>query len=114
MILGYAAKTRRQLVLHAKTRIGSQDHLLVVVAQLVIAESAVITRDAVLTASHIDTLMLCDRCDGVERDRVPNCLCTAFPHIVRKGKGAAEVRSQNLKATIGSATARKAKIMQEH
>ena len=30
------------------------------------------------------------------------------------GKGTAEVRSQNLKATIGSATARKAQIMQEH
>ena len=50
----------------------------------------------------------------MERDRVPNCLCTALPHIVRESKGAAEFRSQNLKATIGSATARKAKIMQEY
>ena len=58
--------------------------------------------------------MLRDRWGGMERDRVPNCLCTAFPHIVRKSKGTAEVRSQNLKATIGSAAARKAKIMQEH
>src|SRR6266446_9378395 len=114
MVLGDAAKARRQFVLHAKTRKSRQDHLLVVVAQLVIAESAVVTRDAVLTASRIDTLMLRDRCDGMERDRVPNCLCTALPHIVRESKGAAEVRSQNLKATIGSATARKAKIMQDH
>src|SRR5712672_1445995 len=50
----------------------------------------------------------------MERDRVPKCLCTALPHIVRESKGAAEVRSQNFKATIGSATARKAKIMQEY
>src|SRR5882762_11837706 len=50
----------------------------------------------------------------MERDRVPDCLCAALPHIVRESKRAAEVRSQNLKATIGSAAAGKAKIMQEH
>ena len=33
---------------------------------------------------------------------------------MRESEGAAEVRSQNLEATIGSATARKAKIVQEH
>src|SRR5216683_5243156 len=93
MVLGDAAKARRQLV---------------------ITKSAVVTGDADLAAGHIGALMLRDRCDGMERDRVPNCLCTALPHIVRESKGAAEVRSQNLKATIGSATARKAKIMQDH
>ena len=50
----------------------------------------------------------------MKRDRVPNCLCTALPHIVRESKGAAEVGSQNLEATIGSATARKTKVMQEN
>jgi hypothetical protein len=33
---------------------------------------------------------------------------------MRKGKGAADVRSHNLEATIGGATARKAEIVQEH
>src|SRR2546430_8128824 len=33
---------------------------------------------------------------------------------MRKGKGAADVRSHNLEATIGSATARKAEIVQKH
>src|SRR5580692_7651239 len=114
MIPGDAAKARRQFVLHASTRIGRQDHLLVVIAQLVIAESSVVAGDADLTAGHVGALMLRDRWGGMERDRVPNCLCTAFPHILRKGKGTTEVRSQNLKATIGSAAARKAKIMQKH
>src|SRR5260370_34604325 len=50
----------------------------------------------------------------MERDRVPDCLCTALPHIVRESKRAAEVRYQNFKATIGSATAHTAKIMQEY
>src|SRR5438270_12671733 len=58
--------------------------------------------------------MLRNRRGGVERDRVPNYLCTALPHIMRKGKGAADVRSHNLEATIGSATARKAEIVQRH
>src|SRR5262249_31381868 len=67
-----------------------------------------------LTAGHVGALMLRNRCGGVERDRVPNCLCTALPHIMREGKGTTDVRSYNLEATIGSATARKAKIMQKH
>src|SRR6478736_5891374 len=50
----------------------------------------------------------------MERDRVPKCLCTALPHIVRESKGAAEIRSEHLEATIGSAAARKAQIMQKH
>src|SRR2546428_5429790 len=58
--------------------------------------------------------MLRNRRSGVERDRVPNYFCTALPHIMRKGKGAADVRSHNLEATIGSATARKAEIVQKH
>src|SRR5437588_9679465 len=103
MILGDAAKARRQFVLHATARIGRQDHSLVVVAQLVIAEPTVVAGDADLTAGHVGALMLRDRWGGMERDRVPNCLGTAFPHIVRESKGAAEVRSQNLEATIGSA-----------
>src|SRR2546425_12235260 len=68
----------------------------------------------VLTAGHVGALMLRNRRSGVERDRVPNYLCTALPHIMRKGKGAADVRSHNLEATIGSATARKAEIVQKH
>src|SRR2546427_7205046 len=58
--------------------------------------------------------MLRNRRGGVERDRVPNCLCTALPHIMRKGKGAADVRAHNLEATIGSTAARKAEIVQKH
>src|SRR4051812_20199712 len=114
MVLGDAAKARRQFVLHAKTRKSRQDSFPVVVAQLVIAKSAVVTGDADLAAGHVGALMLRDRCDGMERDRVPNCLCTALPHIVREGKGAAEVRSQHLEATIGSAAAGKTKVMQDH
>src|SRR5262245_19029504 len=64
------AKARRQLVLHVKTRIGRQDGFLVVVAQLLIADAAVVACDAV-----------CNRRGGVERDRVPNRLCAALPHI---------------------------------
>ncbi len=44
--------------------------------------------------------MLRDRWGGMGAIEVPNCSCTAFPHMVRKGKGTAEVRSENLKATI--------------
>src|SRR3989475_5888401 len=90
MVFGYAAKTRRQHVLHVKTRIGRQDDFLVVITQLLVTESAVVTRDAVLTAGHVGALMLRNRRSGVERDRVPNYLCTALPHIMRKGKGAAD------------------------
>src|SRR5215831_13258593 len=85
-----------------------------VITQLLIAESAVVTRDAVLTAGHIGALRLRKRRGGVERDRVPHRFGTALPHIMRKGKGAADVRSHNLEATIGSATARKAEIVQKH
>src|SRR2546427_9560134 len=114
MIFGYAAKARRQHVLHVKTRIDRQDDFLDVITQLLVTESAVVTRDAVLTAGHVGALMLRNRRSGVERDRVPNYFCTALPHIMRKGKGAADVRSHNLEATIGSATARKAEIVQKH
>src|SRR6478672_1971712 len=60
VILGDAAKARRQFVLHAKTGKSRQDSLLVVGAQLVIAEPAVVTRDADLTAGHVGALMLRD------------------------------------------------------
>ena len=85
-----------------------------VITQLVIPESAVVTRDAVLTARHLRALMLRNRRNRVERDRVPHCLRTALPHVMRIGKGAADVRSHNLEAAIGSATAGKAEIVQEH
>src|SRR3989475_7870914 len=110
MVFGYAAKARRQHVLHVKTRIGRQDDFLIVITQVLITESAVVTRDAVLTAGHVGALMLRNRRGGVEGDRVPNCLCTALPHIMRNGKGAADVRAHNLEATIGSTAARKAEI----
>src|SRR5207245_4040833 len=113
MVFGYAAKARRQHILHVKARIGRQDDFLVVITQLLVTESAVVTRDAVLTAGHVGALMLRNRRGGVERDRVPNYLCTALAHIMRKGKGAADVRSHNLEATIGSSTARKANIVQK-
>ena len=106
MMFRYFAKARRQHVLHVKTGIGRQDDFLDVITQLVVTESAVVTRDTVLTAGHVGALMLRNRRSGVERDRVPNCLCTALAHIMRKGKGTAEVRSDNLEATIGSSTAR--------
>src|SRR6476620_11948248 len=80
----------------------------------VITESAVVARDAVLAAGHVGALVLRDRCDGVERDRVPDCLCTALPHIVRKSEVAAGVRSDNFEATVGSATACEAEVVQEH
>src|SRR5258708_4140490 len=79
-----------------------------------ITKPAVITRDAILTAGHIGALMPRNRRSGVERDRVPNCLCTALPHIMREGKGATGVRSHNLEGGMGSAAARRAKIMQKH
>ena len=61
MVLGDAAKARRQLVLHAKARKSRQDSFLVVVAQLVITKSAVVTGDADLAAGHVGALMLRDR-----------------------------------------------------
>src|SRR3989454_10100139 len=114
MVFGYGAKARCQHVLHVKTRIGRQNNFLIVITQLTITESAVVTGDAVLTAGHVRALMLRNRRGGVERDRVPNCLCTALAHIMRKSKGTADVRSHNLEATIGSSTARKADIVQKH
>src|SRR6476619_5816229 len=114
MVLGYPAKAGRQFVLHAKTRIGRQDDFSILVAQLTITEAAVVTRDAVLAAGNVRTLVLGNRGRGVESDRVPNRLCTALPHLVRKREGASEIRSEHLEATIGSAAARKAQIMQKH
>src|SRR5262245_6058604 len=113
MIRGYAAKPRRQHVLHVKTRIDRQDDFLLVITQVLITESAVVTRDAVLTAGHVGALMLRNRRGGVERDRVPHCLCAALPHVMRKCKGATDVRAHNLEATIGSTAARKAEIVQK-
>src|SRR5207245_4031559 len=112
MVFGYAAKARRQHVLHVKTRIGRQDDFLVVITQLLVTESAVVTRDAVLTAGHVGALMLRNRRSGVERDRAPNYLCTALPHIMRKGKRAADRRPHNPAATIGRAPARTAETGQ--
>src|SRR5438093_12728783 len=111
MICGDGAQAHRQRVLHVETRIGGQDDFLVVSTQLTITKPAVVTRDAALTAGHVSALVLRNRRSGVERDRVPNCLGAALPHIVRKGEGAADVCSHNLEATIGSATARKAEIV---
>src|SRR5207247_8604509 len=54
------------------------------------------------------------RQSGVEGDRVTNYRGTPLPHIMRKGKGAADVRAHSLEATIGSATARKAESVQKH
>src|SRR6059036_1784268 len=65
MVFGYAAKARRQHVLHVKTRIGRQDDFLVVTTELLVTESAVVTRDAVLTAGHVGALMLRNRRSGV-------------------------------------------------
>ena len=66
------------------------------------------------TAGRVGPLMLRNRCGGVERDRIPNCLRTALPHVMRKSEGAADVRPHDLEATIRSAAARKAKVMQKH
>src|SRR6267154_3767323 len=60
VILGDAAKARRQFVLHAKTGKSRQDSFPVVVAQLVVTESAVVTSDADLTAGYVGALMLRD------------------------------------------------------
>src|SRR5439155_1330077 len=100
MVFGYGAKAHYQHILHVKTRIGRQNNFLIVITQLTITESAIITGDAVLTAGHVRALMLRNRRDSMEHDRVPNCLCTALAHIMRKGKGTADVRSHNLKTTI--------------
>jgi len=40
----------------------------------------VVTRDGRSDSRHVGALMLRNRRGGVERDRVPNCLCTALPH----------------------------------
>ena len=55
--------------------------------------------------------MLRDRCDGMERDRVPNRLRTTFPHVMREREGATEFGSYDLEASIGSASASEAKVM---
>jgi len=90
----------------SETRIGRQDDFLVVITQLLVTESAVVTRDAVLTAGHVGALMR--SIDGVVWSAIESQTTSArrSPHIMRKGKGAADVRSHNLEATIGSATAR--------
>src|SRR5207237_9397021 len=100
MVFGYGAKARCQHVLHVKTRIGRQNSFLIVITQLTITESAVVTGDAVLTAGHVRALTLRNRRGGVERDRVPNCLCTALAHRLRRGRGTADVRSHNSEATL--------------
>src|SRR5258707_8193340 len=114
MIFRDVAKTRRQHLLHVKTGIGRQNDLLIVVAQLLITNAAEVTRNAVLTASDVGSLMLRDRCDGMQRDRVPNRLGTTFPHVMRKREGATEFGSYNLEASISSASASEAKVMQKH
>ena len=114
MIFRYVAKTRRQHLLHVETGIGRQNDLLIVVSQLLITNAAVVTGNAVLTASDVGSLMLRDRCDGMERDRVPNRLRTTFPHVMREGEGTTEFGSYDLEASIGSASASEAKVMQKH
>ena len=114
MIFRYVAKTRRQHLLHVETGIGRQNDLLIVVSQLLITNAAEVTRNAVLTASDVGSLMLRDRCDGMERDRVPNRLRTTFPHVMREREGATEFGSYDLEASIGSASASEAKVMQKH
>src|SRR5207244_11422742 len=108
MVFGYASKERCQNVLQVKTRIGRQNNFLIVITQVLITEPAVVTRDAILTAGHVGALMLRNRRGGVERDRVPNCLCTALPHIMRTGKGAREGRAHNPDTTTATTAARKA------
>src|SRR4030095_8700461 len=68
----------------------------------------------VLAAGYIDALMLCDRRGRVKGDRVPYSRRAAFPHVVGESEGATGIRSHDLEATIGGATARKAEIVQEH
>src|SRR6478672_9255993 len=84
------------------------------IAHFLIADAAVVACDAVLTACHVGALMLRNRRGGVERDRIPNHLCSTLPHVMREGEGAACVRSDDLEATIRSATASKAEIVQKH
>src|SRR5262249_39707579 len=83
MILGNPAKARRQHVLHVETGIGRQDGLLVVIAEFLITEAAVVARDAVLTAGQGGALVVPDRWRGVKRDRIPDGLSTALTHVVR-------------------------------
>src|SRR5437879_12755935 len=104
MVFGYGAKARCQHVLHVKTRIGRQNNFLIVITQLTITESAVVTGDAVLTAGHVRGLMLRSRRGRLARDRVPNCLCTALAHLMGKGDVTADVRRRHLEATIEAAT----------
>src|SRR5262245_4080173 len=114
MVFGYATEARGQLILHVKARIGRQDCFLVAITQFLKTKAAEIVCDTVLTAGYIGALMMCDRRGSVKGDRVPHSLCAAFPHIVGESEGATSVRSHNLEATIGGATARKAEIVQEH
>src|SRR5207244_13115227 len=100
MVFGYAAKARRQHVLHVKTRIGRQDDSLVVITQLLVTESAVVTRDAVLTARHVGALMLRHRRSGVERHRGPSYLCTPLPHLMPSAKAPGAVRALPLERPV--------------
>jgi hypothetical protein len=112
MIPGYAAEARRQDVLHVETGICRQDCPLVVLAELLIAEAAVVARDAVLTTGNVDALVLCNRCRCVTRDRVLDGLGTALPHIVGQRERATEVRTDDLEAPIRRATTRQAQVVQ--
>src|SRR4029453_12619413 len=114
MVLGYAPEARGQLILHVEARIGRQDCFLVAVTQFLKTKAAEIASDTVLTAGYVDALMLCDRRSRVKGDRVPYSLRAAFPHVVGESEGATGIRSHDLEATIGGATARKAEIVQEH
>src|SRR5437899_12618927 len=99
MVFGYGAKARCQHVLHVKTRIGRQNNFLIVITQLTITNSAVVTGDAVLTAGHVRALMLRNPRGPVERDRAPNCLCTTLAPIMPQGKPTADLPSHNLQET---------------
>src|SRR6266446_10506248 len=97
-----------------KTRIGGQDDLLVVIAELLIADCAVVTRDAVMTAGHVSTLVVCDRCRGVKRDRVPDALRAALAHVMGQRKGTTNFRADDLEAPVRRAATRKPDVMQKH
>ena len=78
MVFSDVAKAGREHIFHAETRISGQDDALVAIAQLLIAQPAVVTRDAALTTRDVDAFVLCNRTGGVECDRVPDALGAAL------------------------------------
>jgi len=96
MIFGYAAKARRQLVLHAETRIGRQDNSLIVIALARCSRvRPKVACDTALTAGDVGAFYAAQSmrsCGAQSSPKTVSARCS--PHICARGaKRATNVRT---------------------